>query len=513
MCGILFTNNPNYDTESFKNALNLMEKRGPDAYGYQNYGYNQLGHRRLKIIDLDDRSNQPFISRCGRYVVIYNGEIYNFNELSKKFKIDQETSCDTEILVELFVLLGASLLDELNGMFAFLIFDKRDHTFFAARDRLGIKPIYYAMQNDYITISSEIAPIIDLMGTPDFDEIGLRQYRKLRACYNGRTIYKNISMFPAAHFCFNGNFTKYWNLPTDRDFIISEEEIKETIISAVKSRCLSDVPVGSYLSGGLDSTIVACLASKPHTWTVGFKDNNEFEWARIVEKKFNFDHTEVLIDESEFLEIGKKMVYERKEPLSVPNEILIYKMTKYVKEKNTVILSGEGADELFYGYDRIFRWASSNKWDLKTFADLYSYGSNQDYEIVEEVLSSYSQYKSALKIVSYFFQIEHLHGLLRRLDNSTMSCSVEARVPFVDHRIIEKMTNAPFEYLMEGGIVKNPLKRMFKNLVPEKIIKRKKVGFPVPLNKIYPSSDFKDKPIDVWLKSNLKLLNVPNEFL
>ena len=128
-------------------------------------------------------------------VIIYNREIYNFNELSKKYKIEQETSCDTEILVELFVLLGASLLDELNGMFAFLIFDKRDHTFFVARDRLGIKPIYYAMQNDYITISSEIAPIIDLMGTPDFDEIGLRQYRKLRACFNGLQFTRTYQCF------------------------------------------------------------------------------------------------------------------------------------------------------------------------------------------------------------------------------------------------------------------------------------------------------------------------------
>jgi len=136
--------------------------------------------------------------------------------------------------------------------------------------------------------------------------------------------------------------------------------------------------VGSYLSGGLDSTIIAGLAKKPHTWTVGFKNCNEFKWAKIASNEFASQHTEVLITEDEFISLLKKMIQKRREPFSVPNEILLYKMTKAVKKKNTVVLSGEGADELFFGYDRIFRWANSSKWDLEKFSQFYSYGSNSE---------------------------------------------------------------------------------------------------------------------------------------
>ena len=195
------------------------------------------------------------------------------------------------------------------------------------------------------------------------------------------------------------------------------------------------------------------------------------------------------------------------EPLSVPNEILIYKMTKEVKKENTVILSGEGADELFFGYDRIFRWAeNAEEWDIKKFTELYSYGSFEDMEVVEDALTPFMHRKNPIDIVSHFFQIAHLHGLLRRLDNSTMLCSVEARVPFVDHNIIERMAGVPFIYRMEKGVVKSSLKRAFKYLIPIETIQRKKVGFPVPLEKISFISQKGVTPMDRWLEFNLSEL-------
>ena len=201
------------------------------------------------------------------------------------------------------------------------------------------------------------------------------------------------------------------------------------------------------------------------------------------------------------------MINKRKEPLSVPNEVLLYEMTKQVKIKNTVVLSGEGADELFFGYDRIFNWAQNNKWDLESFDSYYSYGSHKDDEIIEDVLSPFMNYGECIDIVAAFFQVAHLHGLLRRLDNATMLCSVEARVPFVDHRLVERMAGVPFTYRFKNGISKYPLKKLFKDHLPEEIINRKKVGFPVPISKIF---NEKNQPMDQWLKFNLDTLNIEN---
>jgi asparagine synthase (glutamine-hydrolysing) len=506
MCGILFSNYPNISKSSFTSALYLMRHRGPDVpNGYFVQDETQFGHCRLKILDLDNRSNQPFFSRDNRYVLIFNGEIYNYKELAKKYDIHQSTLSDTEILVELYNKLGVKMLSELNGMFVFVIYDLKKRSYFIARDRLGIKPLYYQKKGKFFIFSSEIAPLISLLGTPEIDDLGLRQYKKLRTFFNGRTIYKDIQMFPAGYYMLDGKFTQYWTLTEDEKLPPETDELTNLIQSAVNYRCLSDVPVGSYLSGGLDSTIVACLSKKPHTWTVGFPDNNEFEWARLASEKFQSEHKEVEVQYDDFLKTAKQMIQTRMEPLSVPNEVLLYLMTKAVKKKNTVVLSGEGADELFFGYDRIFRWASQNKWDVKEFSRLYSYGSGTDIEIVEDAISPFVKYGKAINIVAAFFQIAHLHGLLRRLDNSTMMCSVEARVPFVDHRLVEMMAGTPFQWRM-GQSIKEPLKKSFSHLIPKEIVNRKKVGFPVPLNNIFPSDLTGDSNMDKWLNYNINVL-------
>lgn len=503
MCGILFTNNPTISKQDFTNALGLMNHRGPDAEAASFFHKGiKLGHKRLKILDLDERSNQPFWSHDKRYVIVYNGEIYNFMELAKEHGIYQGTTGDTEVLIELYTLYGHKMLNMLNGMFAFVILDTISNHIFVARDRLGVKPLYIAKSGEWITIASEISPVIELTGKTEFDEIGLRQYRKLRTFFNGRTAYRGIEMFPAGHYMLDGRIARYWKLQEGEQPPPKDEEMRDLIISAVNYRCISDVPVGSYLSGGLDSTIVAGLASKPHTWTVGFTDYNEFQWARLAAEYFNYIHAEIVIDKEAFLALARFMIRKRLEPLSVPNEVLLYKMTTEVKKNNTVILSGEGADELFFGYDRIFRWAAQNHWDIREFNKLYSYGSNDDLEIIEDALSPFMHYGKTIDIVAAFFQVAHLHGLLRRLDNSTMLCSVEARVPFVDYRLVERMAGVPFGYRMDGGIVKAPLKRIFKEIIPEEIINRTKIGFPVPLDSIFSVPSGKTA-MDAWLEFNL----------
>ena len=511
MCAILFTDILRIDDKQFKEALRLMTHRGPDASGFFSSNNFKLGHNRLKIQDLNDRSNQPFFSHNKRYVCIFNGEIYNYKELALENKIDLKTTSDTELLVELYVRYKEKMLLMLNGMFAFLIFDKKNKNYFIARDRLGIKPLYVFDSSEGIIISSEVNAILKLIKTIEIDDIGIRQYKKLRAFHNNRTIYKNISTFPSAHF-YSSKFPfekthikRYWDLDFSKISNVEDNQIEELLSSSVKFRNLSDVPVGTYLSGGLDSSIITYLAKQKHSWTVGFKNNNEFSYAQKVSTMFNTNHHEIIIQYSDFIPTLNKMISIRKEPMSVPNEVLLFIMTREVKKKNTVVLSGEGADELFYGYDRIFWWAQNNSWSVESFDQYYSYGSNSDLEIIEDVMQTYEKYNTPLEKISAFFQVDHLHSLLRRLDNSTMLNAVEARVPFVDHRIVELMAGASFNYRTNfGNEIKSPLKRIYRSKLPSEVVSRKKVGFPVPLNKIFPNKP--TNPMDSWLDYNLNYL-------
>lgn len=508
MCGILFSSDAVISEEGFRNALDLLHHRGPDATGYVREKNCQLGHKRLKIVDLDDRSNQPFYSRDGRYVLIYNGEIYNYRELAREHDIEQQTTSDTEVVVELYARFGPRFLSWLNGMFAIVILDTQTREIFVARDRLGVKPLYMHRVGGKLTLASEIAPVLSLSAISQFDEVGLRQYRKLRAFFNGRTAYQGVEMFPAGHYMLDDKLNRYWQLPEMPQEPPTDAELRHLIVESVQQRLISDVPVGSYLSGGLDSTIVAALAQQPHTWTVGFLEQNEFEWGRMAAEHIRSVHHEVLINPEEFVVLAHEMIKKRREPLSVPNEVLLYRMTQEVKTENTVILSGEGADELFFGYDRIFRWAANAQtWNSTEFARLYSYGSHDDLEIVEDALRPFLHRETPLDIVAHFFQVAHLHGLLRRLDNSTMLCAVEARVPFVDHHpLIERLAGVAFSYRMENGVVKSPLKRVFHDLVPQVIIQRKKIGFPVPLENIPFGRSKAATPMDQWLEFNLSEL-------
>lgn len=503
MCGILFSSSESITKDSFMRALEKMRHRGPDVpMCYYSLDNIKMGHNRLRIVGLNEQSNQPYFSRDKRYVIIYNGEIYNFLELAKKYDITLKSGCDTELILELSIKIGfEKALKQFNGMFAYVIFDTVTKEFFAARDRLGVKPLYFCRNGRDIIFSSEICAILPLIDKVEIDDIGLRQYRKLRAFFNGHTIYKQIEMFPAGCYMKNREIKRYWSLPNGEQSPPGDEELRDLVLSAIAYRQVSDVPVGSYLSGGLDSTIVAAVSKELHTYTIGFPEHNEFSYARLAADKIGTWHHEVVVTEKDFYEAAYDMVKYRKEPLSVPNEVLIFLMTREVKKNNTVILSGEGADELFFGYDRIFRWANSvSEFDIRKFSELYSYGSNDDIEIVESVIEPFYGFGKPINIVAAFFQIAHLHGLLRRLDNASMMCSVEARAPFTDYRLAERLAGCPFEWKMSDDIVKAPLKRIFKDIVPKAIIERPKIGFPVPIIKY-----------DDWLKFNIQTLGLEME--
>ncbi len=507
MCGILAVINLNIDKGKFLKALQLMEHRGPDNSGIFHDHNNWFGHNRLSILDLNERSNQPFFYKD--YLIIYNGEVYNYKELAQEHQIQTDTTSDTEVVLKMFIKYGEKALEFFNGMFAFVIYNLKSKEIFVARDRLGIKPLYYREIDGGIIFSSEIAPILYLY-EDSISDFAIRQYKKLRMTVQNHTLYEHIFFFPAAHYFKNNQFHIYWELDYSPKEPPRDDELRWLIEDAVRLRKRSDVPVGSYLSGGLDSTVLTYLLRPDHTWTVGFDELNEFKWGRLAARNLSSKHHEVLVNKDQFLQTTEWMVKKRKEPLSVPNEVLLFLMTREVKKENTVVLSGEGADELFWGYDRIFKWAhQANELTFEAFDQYYCYGSEKDDEIIAFALQDLPSGSVEQKI-GYYFQTVHLHGLLRRVDNSTMLNSVEARVPFVDHRLVERLAGVPFEWKM-GNSFKEPLKRLFKDLIPKEIIARKKVGFPVPLETIFLSIPDGKKPYDAWFSFNLNLLKTEVE--
>tara|TARA_B110000014_G_C20040789_1_gene540967 strand:- start:2 stop:1189 length:1188 start_codon:yes stop_codon:yes gene_type:complete len=386
-------------------------------------------------------------------------------------------------------------LDYFNGMFSFIIFNVVNKKYFVARDRLGIKPLYWHHSSKFKDIfSSEVSSIKNLIPTT-IDAFSIRQYKKLRMCVNNDTFFKEINMFPAAHYMYSGEEPRrYWDIDLDEKEPPTDLELFELLSSSVSYRSIADVNVGSYLSGGLDSTIITALLKPENSWTVGFKELNEFKWAKLASDRYQTEHEALVIDEKLFWKTMEFMVRIRGEPLSVPNEVLIYLMTKRVKTKNTVVLSGEGADELFFGYDRIFRWAKLTKeFDISGFDEKYCYGKHDDFEVLDYALSE-TKGQTGLEKVNYYFLTNHIQGLLRRLDNSTMLCSVEGRVPFLDHRLIDRLAGVSFDWKM-GSTFKSSLKRAFSKIVPKDIIQRKKMGFPVPIS------------YDNWIEKNLEIFN------
>jgi len=502
MCGILAYIGDKISHDKLVSNLHLINHRGPDHSSFLSIDNVFLGHTRLSIMDLHERSNQPF--EKGNFVLVFNGEVYNFKTLIKEHGLNVRTNSDTEVVLEMYIKYGEKCLDYFNGMFSIFIYDQVSKSYFIARDRLGIKPLYIHESDQGLVVCSEIN-IIQKLIQSDVDAFAVRQYRKLRMTVKNHTWYEKIQTFPAGFYRKNKQLHQYWKYSIEEKEAPSDAELRALIEDAVQLRKISDVPVGTYLSGGLDSTIITGLAKPDHTWTVGFEELNEFEWGQMAADRYKSEHHETLVDKTSFISVAKEMIASRMEPLSVPNEVLIYLMTESVKKKNTVVLSGEGADELFWGYDRIFRWANESKqFSLKEFDQHYCYGSHTDNEVLDYALEGIN-YNKTIDIVGHYFQITHLQGLLRRLDNSTMLCSVEARVPFVDHRLVERLAGVPFEWKM-GNSFKEPLKRVFKDIVPDAIINRKKIGFPVPLSSIF-SKEGEKTEMDSWLEFNINELD------
>ena len=518
-----------------------MYHRGPDADGKAIVNdHLALGQRRLAIIDLDPRSDQPMYSERGN-IFVYNGEVYNYKEIKSNLSYAFKTESDTEAILIGIDLKGIDwTLNQCNGMFAFSYYDVSSHTMYLARDRMGVKPLYYYAKDGILVFASEIKSILNSgLIEARLNEDAIDEYlgnRYVRAPY---TFFEDIYQVMPGHYLIvdeecNIKDVEYWHLPeqfninTNYDEMGILTEFGDKIQKAIQCRMISDVPLGTYLSGGVDSSLISAVAAMSkkdplETFTIGFPEMNEFTYAQEVADKYNTHHHELVMTNSNYFSMMEEVIGYKDAPLGVPNEIPLAQMSKELKKYITVVLSGEGADELMGGYGRIFRSAYDYKNHPELGASFYDYFINL-YEYVprsfrdkyiksnigirekcDETIRKEFGNTSNEEAVFRFFHNYHVKGLLQRCDSTTMLASVEARVPFLDYTLIEYVYNSvPYdlklnwrsgnrrllaqnltskEYSEVFDTPKYLLKELAYKYLPIDVIERKKVGFPVPLDK------------------------------
>ena len=591
MCGIAgvinLQNTARVPDEVIRQMTDVLTHRGPDGSGYFVDAQVAFGHRRLSIIDLSDAGKQPMKNVEGDHVLTFNGEVYNFEEIRNSLGggYQYRSHTDTEVLIHAFKEKGINALQDFNGMFAFALYQREAKKTYIVRDRIGIKPLYYAEQDGKLLFGSEVKAILQYPGFEyGYNKNGISSYLSYRYPIGEQTLFDNVKSLPAGHYIevSDGKYTinQYYELPiVEEQPDLGEEyyidKIRDLLKSSVKYRMIADVPFGAYLSGGLDSSIVVALmaqiTNEPiKTFTIGFKEEgyNEFEYAREVADRFNTDHHEILLSSDNYIDNMQKLIGFKDAPLSVPNEPALHVMSAELKKYITVVLSGEGADEIFGGYGRIFRspYDYQRLSELRTSGDLngktvssllrdnlnHKYGNRSFDNELDHFLHLYQyinwdekgrylsssmmndlkgdsfnnslfqeQYKKLDGLSHYdkylwIFEKFHIVGLLHRLDMSTMATSVEGRVPFVDHRLVEFAMSIPFEHKIRWkslvaaaalnadqisethDMPKYILKKSFEEDLGENITWRKKVGFPVPVHK-WLSGDFHQMAKDLLL--------------
>ena len=374
ICGILFRDQ-NRAVESWRieRMKTSIAHRGPDDAGDYFDGNLAFGHRRLSIIDLQPSGHQPMSDATGRFWIIYNGEIYNYVELRSSLAVtgvDFRSHSDTEVILNLFIKHGEKCVDYLNGMFAFAIWDAQERTLFAARDRLGIKPFYYSITPDGFIFASEIKALFASgLVVPKRDESGIKDYLTFQFCLGEKTLFKGVQKLLPGNFLKISadsppTIAKFWalnfNVDTDHTERYFEKRLLELLEDAVRIQLRADVQVGTHLSGGLDSSSVACLAAtmlnEPiHTFSGGFREGkryNETEYARLVAEKIGSVHHEVFPTLRDFIETLPKIIYCMDEPAAGPGLFPQVMVSRLASEQVKVVLGGQGADELFGGYTR-----------------------------------------------------------------------------------------------------------------------------------------------------------------
>lgn len=485
MCGFFFRYSNYNDTQpSFSiDALSSISWRGPDVQKslLLDDGKAFLGHCRLTILDLTEQSDQPMVSSSGRYYILFNGEIYNHKQLRKRLGINCKTTSDTETILEGYQAIGNSIFELLDGMFAIVIYDSLEKKWVAARDAFGIKPIYMHKSESGVVISSEPAVIAKFVGAKHSHQ-SLEEWKLIRRPMPGKSYFENVDeVMPGTVLDSDGNEFKHWHwTPSVEDF--QQSRFEELLAESVSSHELSDVENVSLLSGGLDSALITSMSKVKKCYSVGLKHNNEFDGAQETAEELNRQLTKISVEPDELKETWRTLTRLRGEPLSVPNEGLIFRVCSDMKKNEKVVLTGEGADELLFGYDGIFRWAAEQS-EVNAESFLLKYGYAQ--EIKSDRLLSYveelAKDKKPIEFVEDFFYHVHLPGLLRRMDFASMAASKEARVPFVSKSLISYLYRQPWYVKLSESESKIPIRRIAEKLQLNGALARKKIGFSAKL--------------------------------
>jgi asparagine synthase (glutamine-hydrolysing) len=546
-------------------SVEKLSRRGPDARGTYIEDFLALGHRRLSIMDTSAYGAQPMKDDSERYVIVFNGEIFNFKQLKKNLEdkgIIFTSECDTEVLLKLYIHEGKSCLEKLIGFFAFAIYDKQSKELFIARDRMGIKPLLYYYDEDKFVFASEMKSLLAYNIPRDIDYTSLYQYLQMNYTAGPSSMIKNVrKLKPGNYMLIKGAKVQegtYYNVAYDRSAVsknissYEEQQAKliELMDDAVKLRLIADVPLGAFLSGGIDSSVIVALASKHtdklNTFSIGYKDEpffDETSYAELVAKKYNTNHTVFSLSNDDlFANLFETLDYID-EPFADSSALAVYILSKHTSKKVKVALSGDGADELFAGYNKhqgdyrireggllieFITWikpllgilpksrnsAFSNKirqlyklaegaglsdkeryWRWCSFAgedqamNLLSSKAKkifakEEYEVRKKnILKHFTPNGDMNELLRTDVDLVLANDMLFKVDMMSMANGLEVRVPFLDHRVVDFAFSLPLHSKINAKMKKKIVQDSFREILPPELYNRAKHGFEVPLLK------------------------------
>jgi len=549
MCGItgFISKSQLFSKDKLIAITDQIAHRGPDAAGYFYEDKVGLGHRRLSIIDLSNAANQPMYSACGNFVMVYNGEIYNYKEIALKLNVALKTTSDTEVILEAFVQFGKDCVQMFNGMFAFAIYDKAKNELFICRDRMGIKPIFYYLDDHTFAFSSELKSLFKLFPEKKtIDQSAVTQFLHLNYIPAPNTIYKEFKKFPSGHYATfkDGNFKLecYWNMSekissqTMQDEQAAKSQLHDLLKSSVSYRMISDVPFGTFLSGGIDSSLVTAIAQAHsdvpiNTFSIAYESSkyDESTYAKTVSRQLGTHHHELILKEIDAINLFERIFDAYDEPYADASAISTMLVSKFARSQVTMTLSGDGGDELFMGYG-FYKWRARLENDfIKNLKPLFRFGLARGNERMQRVSKLFETVRSNY-LAGHIFSQESLNyseselkkllirpgdiellpeqplklsrkltateqqalfdlqyyiqdDLLVKVDRASMQFSLEARVPLLDYRIVEFALNLHPDLKLRNGETKYLLKQILYDYLPKEIFNRPKWGFGIPLNK------------------------------